>query len=172
MADFVTLRPKAAIFDRVRALLLSTTGVESYFAGGGTHMKPLRYVWEPGPMTTSGATSLGDTPRRMFDLACSFAVSCHASDYDDACSLAADLVTAVEQVMLGNSYTIQSLDLADNSGESSTAGWTIVVSLTVTISLPESRLNGAGYITAQATTFEFIPGDGTDPDGVLTAPRT
>jgi hypothetical protein len=169
VADITTLRPKAIIFDQVEALLTSTTAVPSYFGEGGTHKVKKRYNWEPGPLVPSGPTEIGDEPRRLHDLACSFTVACRAAEYDDACEMAADLVTAVRQVMAGASYAIGPFEIASASGESSVMGWTIYVPLTVTLSLPESPLDAGPWTTAEVETVAFDTSSADPDDGELIA---
>ncbi len=165
MADITTLRPKAIIYDRVAELLTEATEYPSYFGEGGTNkVQKQCWNWEPGPMVPSGPTEIGAYPRRLHDLACTFAVSCRAAEYDDACEMAADLVTAVEQVMLGKSYSIGPFEIVEGSGESSASGWSIIVPLSVTIALPESKLGTTGFITGTVESVAYLWGRGLPND--------
>lgn len=169
MSDPTTVQE---LLTQIWTLLETTRSVPSDLGARRTNQKSPRYSWEPSTITPSDpGDDYVQEARRLHDLGIGFDVVCFAETIDGCLQMAADLVTAVRQVLRGASYTLGAFEWAEGSGESSTKGWALIVPLTLRVALLESDLDQPPVALALVTSVRVDDSGGTDGDGELVPPN-
>lgn len=160
------------VLTKVWDLLQTTRNVPSDLGAKRLNQKPPRYSWEPSTITPSDPSDDNvEETRRLHDLGVGFDVLCFGADLDTCMQMAADLVTAVRQVLHGANYTLGAFEWSEASGESSVSGWVLTVPITLRFALLESDLDQTAVVLATVTSVELDETGAADGDGVLVPPN-
>lgn len=157
------------LVDAIGEAIKVKTGVPSFFGAKSSNTVKSRYNWEPGSIAFSDVTDHGVYPRRLHDAGFNFDVYCRAPSWVEAVALIEQLVTSTREIMKGGSYTLGDAQLVDGSGESSTAGWSYVVPMTLKAGLFEAD-DEETYTTVRVTDVAFDQTNADPDDGELIAP--